>query len=464
MRNKLYSAAVGLLLLLSHSVSAQLVISDSISTLLKTGVNGFQERYHAPSVVLVIVHKDKVIFSDAVGYTDLEKQTPATADSKYQIQSLTKMFTATLAMNLWENGIIRLDDDVRKFVPEYAGLNRTGKSSPATILDLATHSSGLPRNSPADIGFAGQVENWMLTKKNNGVINAASKSDFLHSLGTVTRAYPEYEVMPQDGRQYSNLGYALLGLGLGRAAKDSYENTVINRVIKPLGLNNTGFGSISTPDHMIANGYDYDGKTRQFIRTPDFYANATSPASGIFSTGNDLAKYISAQFSEKNNVVSKKTISMMESLGIGWQRSYPYVKHEGAMLGFRSEIMINPRLDVGWVILTNATDFEFNRFNDYIASFVLPLFAEKPVTDLKQYTGIYALEGTNRNIKVYLENDQLYSTYLEKSLPHEPLTFSGNNTLKAKGSNGREIGYNFLTDRNGKISALNISQLVWVKQ
>jgi CubicO group peptidase (beta-lactamase class C family) len=71
------------LLLASNTLSAQTTLSDSISSQLKAGVKGFQERYHSPSLVLVIVHKGKVIFSDAAGYADLGEE--GAGKHRYQI-------------------------------------------------------------------------------------------------------------------------------------------------------------------------------------------------------------------------------------------------------------------------------------------------------------------------------------------------------------------------------------------
>lgn len=465
MEIKFYKPTLLVLLLLLYNVAlAQTTLNDSISSQLRAGVKGFQERYHSPSLVLIIVHKDKVIFSDASGYADLEKKVPATIDTKYQIQSITKMFTATLAMNLWEKGLIKLDGDIRKFVPEYIITDRKGKPGTTTFLELATHNSGLPRNSQADVGFAKQADTWMLTKKEMASIQAPSTIEFIKSLRLAVREYPEYELTPQGIRQYSNMGYALLGLGLGRAAKTTYQEAVLNRICRPLNLNNTGFGTVSNQDIVLATGYSYLNNGQKFIKTPNFYANAMAPAGGMYSTAADLAKFISAQFNGKNSVLSEKSIRMMQSLGIGWSRSYPYVKHEGAMLGSRTEIVIHPKLEIGWAVLTNVTDFEFNRINEYVSSLILPLFVEKPISDLNQYVGTYSLMGGADSIKLYLKDGKLYSTYLENVLPLQPLFFSGNNSLKSNGLNGHEINYNFLTDEDSKISVLNLSQLMWIKK
>ena len=108
----------------------------------------------------------------------------------------------------------------------------------------------------------------------------------------------------------------------------------------------------------------------------------------------------------------------MQSLRIGWKPTYPYVLHEGAMLGYRSQIIFNPITKVGWVILTNTTDFDFSRMNEYIHQLLNPVFEKKQITDLSLYAGTYKLEGGYDSLRIYVEDGKLYSTYLEKEIPH----------------------------------------------
>ena len=91
---------------------SQGLLSDSIVKALKMGVKGFKDRYHSPSIVVAIVHGNQVIFSDAQGYIDLAKKIPATLNSVYPIQSVTKMFTATMFMQLAERTLAALTGSV----------------------------------------------------------------------------------------------------------------------------------------------------------------------------------------------------------------------------------------------------------------------------------------------------------------------------------------------------------------
>ena len=463
MKVRLYLFAIAFFALSAVQVMAQ-QLSDSIRAQLQLAVKGFQERYHSPGIAVAIVHGNDIIFSDAQGFTDLEKQIPATIDSRFQIQSVTKIFMATMLMQLYEQGIVNLDDDVRNYVPEYSGANDSGDKSGTTLLELATHNSGLPRNSQADIGFAKQVDKWLLTMKDEGPVQSATMVEFITSLRSVSKQYPDYQFLNQGTRHYSNLGYGLLGLGLERAAETGYQDYVLLRICAPLKLSDTGFGTVSTDKNRIAKGYFYRGDDEGFIRVPDYYPNSMVYAGGMYSTASDLAKLISAQFNDDTNFLSGKSKRMMQQMGIGWLRNYPFVMHEGSMLGARSEIIFNPELRIGWVILANTTDFPFKRINDYISNLIVPLFIAKPVMEPEKYVGTYTLEGGYDSLKIYLKDGKLYSTYLEDHLPNQPLVFSGNNSLTAEGLNGHNIRYNFLVGPGATIKGLSLNQLMWIKQ
>lgn len=440
---------------------AQQRITDSIRKQLEIGISGFKERYHAPSVVLAIVHHDSIIFSGADGFTDLDQKIPATIDSKYQIQSISKMFTATMLMQLWEKGIITLDDDVRKYVPEFAGLNREGNPETTSLLELATHTAGLPRNSPSEFNFFKDVEKLNLTKQHIKSLESSNKAAFINALGKIQKEYPAFEYLPNDQRHYSNLGYSLLGLALERAVKTNYDSYIKSAICNPLGLSHTGVGTISSPENTIAKGYRFLNDQNLFVQTPDYYANAMAPASGMSATARDLAKFISAQFNATKPLISEKSIRMMQSLGIGWQRNYPYLRHEGSMLGFRCEIVVHPGLEVGWVILTNATDFEFNRFDTYISSLILPAFAKTPLTDPERYVGNYSLAGGIASFSIYQKDGKLYTTYLADVFADTALKFSGNNSMMLEDQTGKSVRFEFILDKKGKVSLLNLNQLTW---
>ncbi|HET9278222.1 MAG TPA: hypothetical protein VFN95_08535 [Flavitalea sp.] len=66
--------------------------------------------------------------------------------------------------------------------------------------------------------------------------------------------------------------------------------------------------------------------------------------------------------------------------------SFPFVTHEGSMLGYRCQIAFNPEIKIGWVILTNTTNFDFSRMNEYISRLIVPHYSKPAVYELKKYT------------------------------------------------------------------------------
>jgi CubicO group peptidase (beta-lactamase class C family) len=259
----------------------------------------------------------------------------------------------------------------------------------------------------------------------------------------------------------------LLGIALERAAKTDYTDYVANNICKPLKMNSTGFDTESFGNNNLAKGYYYNDSIKDFIKTPAFKSNSALYAGGMYSTATDLAKYISFQFdnsAESNKILSKENRTMMQTFKIGWKPSYPFVLHEGAMLGYRCEIVFNPEIKIGWVILTNTTDFEFSKMNEYISKLILPVYNKKPVSDLNKYTGTYQLAGGYDSLRIYLRNGNLYSTYLQDAFVESPLISTGDNKFKSHGKGSYSIGYEFIQNDEGEIKFLNLGQLMWVKQ
>jgi CubicO group peptidase (beta-lactamase class C family) len=462
MYRELSIALSGLFILLSSIGFTQTALPDSVLKALRDGMKGFSERYHSPGMAVAIVHDQQTVFAEGTGYIDAERKIPSTADSKYPILSVSKTFTATMLMQLVQRNVVALNDDVRKYVPEYRGNNY-----PTTLLQLATHTAGLPRNSPADIAFTKQVDQWFFGGIKYSTLEAPSKKHFLRSLNYVQKEYPEYEYMNYSDRHYSNLGYALLGVAIERAAKMSYQDYLKKNVLQPLKMTSTGFDDERYVYKDLAQGYFYDDTLKELIAAPRFKSNSLIYAGGMYSTANDLAKYISFYFTTSRSsekVLSVQNKAMMHAFKIAWKPAFPFVLHEGAMVGYRSVVVMNPSLKVGWVILTNASDFEFSRINEYISKLVIPVYTRKVLTGLDRFVGTYKLNGGYGMLKISVKNDTLYSDYLPELFKQSPLKQSGSNSFKSHSRGGYSISYEFIEGDEGKIKYLNLGQLMWVKQ
>ena len=443
-------------------------LPDSITQKLKAAIADFKNKTESQSIVVSIVHDQDMIFSESLGYADLENKIPATIDTRYPICSITKVFTATMYMQLVERNVIGLNDNVIKYIPEYKVKLFSPNSSPTTLLQLATHTSGLPRNSNADLNVTVASDRWLLNGGKDSMKWFSTNKEILNSLQYMSIEYPPYHYLSPNDRHYSNLGYTLLGIAIERASKIEYSKYLRDNIFKPLKLESTGFLNEPGIKPEIACGYWYNDSTKTYVKTPYIDINAAIYPGGMYSTAKDLSKFISFQF-QTNSIVAQKVLSydrraMMRFSKIAWKPSYPLVIHEGAHLGYRCIVALYPDLNLGWVILTNAHGINFSKLNSQIRDIMAPVYRKTEIGGLEKFVGTYKLSDGNGSLKIYLKNERLYSTYLEDLLIDKPLISEGPYQYRIDSNNGNSIYYEFLPDENLNIKLLNMGQLVWIKE
>ncbi|MEV4970735.1 serine hydrolase domain-containing protein [Streptomyces scopuliridis] len=198
---------------------------------------------------------------------------PVTADTRFEIGSLTKCFTALLLAEQVARGEVAYGDPLARFLPPEA-LPRP-RGGPITPLHLATHTSGLPRLPPGLLGNA--AADWF----SNPYAHFAT-ADLLRALaGTRPHARPGERV------RYSNFGVGLLGHLLTRAApggRQGYGDLLAARVLGPLGLSRTSCG----PDLPQATGY-WHGRAR-----PPWLIPGLAGAGAVRSSARDLLGLLDA--------------------------------------------------------------------------------------------------------------------------------------------------------------------------
>jgi len=130
-----------IIVILNMPVFAQNSLDSLIQTLPDT-CNSLMKQRGWPSLSIAIVLDQKIIFSQAFGYADIENQIPATTKTIYRAGSITKVFVATMLMQLAEKGKVNLNDPLIKYIPEYTP-EYPVNTGPTTLRQLATHTAGL---------------------------------------------------------------------------------------------------------------------------------------------------------------------------------------------------------------------------------------------------------------------------------------------------------------------------------
>lgn len=238
----------------------------------------------------------------AHGVARLDSAEPVSSESTFQIASLTKVFTALLYVDAARRGEIGLEDSLSRYLP--ARVPQFGR--PISLLDLATHASGLGLRPPSrldrsqDDPYAGYTRAELLTD-----IEAAQ----------LTRA-------PGAAFEYSNFGYALLGEALARRFDRPYEDLVQSRIVAPLELSETKFDLAAVRPRLV-QGYDREWRPMQ-----PWDLGALAPAGGLFSTIGDLTKFLQLWTAPRGSL-SRAAREMLTPrgpgdnaetrMGIGWR-------------------------------------------------------------------------------------------------------------------------------------------------
>ncbi|WP_329581482.1 beta-lactamase family protein [Kitasatospora sp. NBC_01250] len=205
------------------------------------------------------------------GYTDPAAKRPVRADSRFEIGSITKTFTALLLADMVARGEVRYDDPIDRYLPTGSAPGYP-MERPITLLHLATHTSGLPR---LPVGLLPSATPHWFTRP----CATFGVAHLLHSLArTPVRGTPGTQV------RYSSLGCGLLGLLLENAAGARYEDLLASRICGPLGLLDTS----CAPGGEVGSGY------RRGRRVPSFRIPALPGAAGLRSSADDMLRYIHA--------------------------------------------------------------------------------------------------------------------------------------------------------------------------
>ena len=223
-----------------------------------------------PGVAYGLVKDGKLIHSKGFGETVLDTNKCPDESSVFRIASMTKSFTATAILLLRDAGKLRLDDDIRKYLPWTDSIGIPDFGHVITIRDLLTMNAGFPTDDPwGDRQESLEIESF----------------DDLVSQGlSFTRA-------PRMGFEYSNLGYALLGRIISVTSGMDYLDFVKSAIHQPLKMSSTTFHQSEVAKEQFVQGYAEFASG--FVPEPLTVPGAFSAMGGLLSNVEDLAKWVS---------------------------------------------------------------------------------------------------------------------------------------------------------------------------
>lgn len=306
-----------------------------------------------PGAAVAVVYRGQVVMAKGYGRATLEFDVPVTTDTLFQSGSVGKMFTAVAVMRLVEQGKMRLDDPVSKYLPD-----APASWGAMTIRHLMTHTSGV-----ADLGaefYAGK-----------------EFSDETY----IRRAYARPLGFAPGARwSYSNTGYALLGILVKKATGRSYLAILATDVFGPLGMTTARGLNDSDVVQNRAAGYKLvDG----VVKNQDFsYANLNPTGDGAlylsikdmiaWNRGVEQGKVLSAAGWKQIWTPAKLNSGKPYPYGFGWfvgqAGGAPHYHHGGSWQGFKTYYSRYLGDELAIVVLTNSGATEPDKFNDGIAA------------------------------------------------------------------------------------------------
>lgn len=336
------------------------------------------------------------VYQNSIGYASVEKSIPATAETKYRIGSVSKIYTAVVIMKLVENEQLSLDEKLDSFYPD---IENAGK---ITIEHLLQHRSGI-----FNFTSAKNYQEWMEQK-----VTPEQLVDTIRSKGSVFE--------PGEKMKYSNSNYVLLTYIAEKVSGKDFSQLLNEHIFEPCNLAHTEYGDEIEPEKNEAYSY---ARLSKWSKETETDMSVPSGAGAIVSTPAEVNQFLHCLFNGK--LVTKETvdqmITMKDRYGYGIFRVPFHDKaaygHTGGIDGFRASAFYLPEENVSFTYLGNGIDMPVNdilvgALSIYFGreDYDLPEFTELiEVSEeiLKQYSGVYSGEGFPLKVTISVKENTL---------------------------------------------------------
>jgi CubicO group peptidase (beta-lactamase class C family) len=295
-----------------------------------------------PGASLLVIRDGVPVVRQSYGLANVEERVAATPATNYRLASVTKQFTSASILLLAEDGSLQLDDPVRTWLPSLPE-----ETAAVTIRHLLTHTGGLiDYEDVLPEGTTGQVQD----------------ADVLRLLESEQRLY----FAPGTSYRYSNSGYALLALIVGKASGQDFATFLREWIFRPLGMERTVAyeNGITT----VANrAFGYSNTNGVWQRTDQNVTSAVLGDGGIYSSIDDLTRWDAALYDERLLLRTSLQLAFTCATptddptvryGFGWRITGETLWHSGETIGFRNVIVRYPQRRLTVVMLTNRNDPE----------------------------------------------------------------------------------------------------------
>ncbi|MCB0836826.1 MAG: beta-lactamase family protein [Bacteroidetes bacterium] len=405
-----------LLLLLSFFIyiSANAQLSQLQSQKIDSLFAAWIEEGH-PGGAIGIMRKGEIVYSKAFGLASLEYGVPNATETIFNTGSVSKQFTAMGIVLLHQRGLLSVDDDIRKYLPDMPDFGHK-----ITIRHMLHHTSGM-RSLHAMLALAGWREDDSRTNED---------------LYRFMLKQKDLNFVPGEEYLYCNTGYMLMVNIIENITKEKFPQWMNANIFEPLGMANTYVED--RYDRIVPNNAtSYYQEKDGFYRAVEYWGYVGS--GNMHSTTKDLLTWLhnfnepkpgwEAAFemlktTDKLNDGSDNNYAF--GVNVGEFNGYDKVSHGGAIGGFRANVSVYPEEELGIAILTNFSSSNAGRIERNIANILLvdkspetdeiasPNSKTEPELDedvskinLQDYTGKFYSPELESTMDIYLEDNQL---------------------------------------------------------
>ncbi|MGY1459804.1 serine hydrolase domain-containing protein [Luteimonas sp. A534] len=346
-----------ILLLLTILPWGSAAASDATENKAMAEVDARLQRYRGdvPGAALLVLRDGTPVVRRGVGLADVETRTPVTPATNFRLASVSKQFTAAAVLLLAQDGRLRLDDPVRRWLPALPA-----SADGVTLHHLLSHTSGLHDYEdlmPAD--FSGQVRDADVL-----CLLAAGRpcGNGIAATAAIGPAAPYFA--PGSAYRYSNSAYALLSLVVEQASGMQYPDFLRTRIFQPLGMDHT-VAFVDGVNQVDTRAWGYSAHGDGWRRTDQSTTSAVLGDGGIYSSIDDLAKWDAALHDDRLLSDASRALAFsaqstaptgeddVQAYGYGWRLDEGLQWHSGETMGFRNVILRWPAQRLTVVLLSN---------------------------------------------------------------------------------------------------------------
>lgn len=306
-----------------------------------------------PPGMVVWIDTPEHRFEGASGFANLTDNTPIASDGAFRIGSITKTFTATVILQLAEDGVLTLDDPIALWLPEVAA--QLPNSDQITLRHLLSHTSGLFNIVEHEAYWADLFAAMVIDEETGSVTLPCVERD---PNDTLARYVYGKEALFEPGANwyYSNTNYMLLGMIIEKATKVALAEAYRTHIYQPLGMTSTFLDCYEVPVIDVVHSYTGFGDAMSDVT--ELHESIGWSAGGLVSTAADLITFArglfgGTLFDDPASLTAMTTPTSGTSYGLGITVQETSMGHAGWIAGFRSVLKYVPEIDTIAVMLYN---------------------------------------------------------------------------------------------------------------